>query len=258
MHDRTERALLSITRRYAPHLVESYGRAGTDPLRLFGLAKALARNNVLVISGALPPELTTLSGVYINDWVSHYTDLYTRLCQALFPSYMTCTAYSADDNAPPIMLIFGETTPPIMALADYIAPFVAAKQSAIRAGAVVTDMELLGLMDHMLDDLEAGDLPRAEYRRLQADGAGIVRLLLDGEVRQQLLTLPAPSLGIAINAPPSPVNLPPDLPEKPVPPPDLPEADGVGQPGFSGSDVPVFFSPSSRGTRRPPVPDLPE
>ncbi|KXK18895.1 MAG: hypothetical protein UZ15_CFX003002148 [Chloroflexi bacterium OLB15] len=257
---RLERALISTARRYAPELIPpNWAKAGDYPRPLPEFAAALAQHNVLVAIGDLPATANALSGVYFNDWASMYTGLYSQLCAALFPSYLEVSAYYADDEFPPILLVYGQATPVVEVLARYIAPFVAARQFAARDGIPTTDAELLGVMELALEYLEADDLSRVEFRRLQSGCVQIIRQIIDCAVTQRMITPPAAELGIAMQEtasappqPPLPVELPESLPDLPD---TLPEEN---PPLFQAGEVPVFFNAQSMGKRRPPVPDLPE
>jgi hypothetical protein len=256
MQARLERTLIAIARRYAPPLVpETWRSAGDYRGSLPALARALASYNVLVLLGDLPDALAHQASVQFKAWADAYIALYTRLSETLFPSYTQASAYYADQDWPPIVIIYGAATPVIVVLAGYVAPYAAA-----RHGTVPADVELLGMADEMLDALEADDLPRAEYRRLRADLVEALRGLLALKVRPIALTRPERPLfnlpeEIVPAAPP-----PQSLPEAPASPASLPEdapmmaPEPVHRPGT----VPIFFDSSRRPSRRPPVPDLPE
>jgi hypothetical protein len=259
---RLELALIAAARRYAPSLVPAgWARPGDYPAPLSALAASLARHHVLATTG-VSEDADGLASVRYTEWAGLYTGLYTRISAALFPSYPDVNAFYADQNLPPILLVHGQVMPVIDALARYIVPFVAARQ-----GTSVTDMELLGLIDRVLEALEGDDLPRAAYRALQGECAGIVRALLGCGVRQRSLVGAAPELGLSAlpdDVPAAPPAPPDELPETgqlsalPDVPPSLPEDDPLP---FRAGDVPIFFSPKRTAEgqrRRPPVPDLPE
>jgi hypothetical protein len=249
---RLQKALTNAARRYAPALLTS--RSSGTPLESDErLAAGLARNHVLVIGGSVPVSAAGMEGVYVSDWVGAYLSLYSRICAALFPSYLQVSAEYADDTYPPLVLIHGEVMPVIDALACCIAPFVAARQ-----GQAVSDMELGGLMDHVLERLEADDLPREEFAALRRECIQLVRQLLESPVRQQRITPADPQLGLS-ELPPPPADLPEAIHSPPPMPDTLPESDFSS---FRAGEVPVFFdvkrASAGRPVRRPPVPDLPE
>lgn len=265
MNERLERALISIARRSAPSLVPSgWRQSGDYPRPLSELAGALAAHNVLVLIGDLPPELSHQAAVHYKDWADRYVQLYTLLCEALFPSFARVSAYYADQDWPPVVVVYGAATPAIVALAEYIAPYVVARQYK-----QPSDVEMRGLIDTVLDELEAGDLPRERYRALRDEGVAVLRQLLSTQVRQLPLTPPALAMDFAeqplgeTTVAIQPPSLPPDLPETPPPPGSLPEetpleaAEPAGR--FNPGDIPIFFDVNRRPEkRRPPVPDLPD
>lgn len=259
MNERLESALIAVARRSAPSLVPSAWRQPGDYSRpLSELAGALASNNVLVLIGDLAPELAHQAAVHFKDWADSYVQLYTQLCETLFPSFTQVNAYYADQEWPPVVVVYGAATPMIVALAEYVAPYVVARQRQ-----TPSDVEMRGLIDTVLDELEAGDLPRDEYRRLRDEGVALLKQLLATQVRQLPLTPSAISIASeeTVAAPPPPMTLPADTsPSVALPPNTLPE-DVPSEPiaKFQTGDVPIFFEVDRRATkRRPPVPDLPE
>ena len=259
MNERLEHALIAVARRSAPSLVpSSWRQPGDYPRPLSELAGALAANNVLVLIGDLAPELSHQAAVHFKDWADGYVELYIQLCETLFPSFTQVNAYYADQEWPPVVVVYGAATPVIVALGEYVAPYVVARQRQNPS-----DVEMRGLMDTLLDELEADDLPRDEYRRLRDEGVALLKQLLSTQVHQFPLTPSAISIsgGEKIAMSPPPPTLPPE-PASPVarPPDSLPEdvpSESVAK--FQTGEVPIFFDLDRRGTkRRPPVPDLPE
>jgi hypothetical protein len=255
MNERLERALITVARRSAPSLVPSTWRQPGDyPRSLSELAGALAANNVLVLIADLAPELAHQAAVHFKDWADGYVQLYTQLCETLFPSYTQVNAYYADQEWPPVVVVYGAATPVVVALAEYVAPYVVARQRQNPS-----DVEMRGLMDTILDELEADDLPRNEYRRLRDEGVSLLKQLLSTQVLQFPLTPAAISIsgGEAIPMQSSPVSSEPSVAR---PPDTLPEdvpSEAVAR--FQTGEVPIFFEVDRRGTkRRPPIPDLPE
>jgi hypothetical protein len=278
---RLENGMIAVARRYAPALVPPGWKAPGDyPGALPDLARALASYNVLVMAASAPQSA-------VKAWTDGYLDLYRVLSTALFPSFTRASAFYIDQQTPPIVAIYGEATPVIAALAGFVAPYVVARQ-----GTRPVEVEILGMMDMILEELEATDLPRDEYRRLRDSGASLLRQLLDSEVRQQPVT-PAtrPIFGeMAAQRPPTASESrgagwqgapPPDnLPEPPAPPATLPEEQGAAQAqgqgrtvpppppefppeeasrrAFDPDAVPIFFNPGRTASLpKPPVPTLP-
>lgn len=264
---RLERALIAVARRYAPALVPStWANPGDYPYGLTDLARRLAAEGALVIGAEARPDVPDAALVY-RDWADVYSSLYTRLCMGLFPSFTKVAAFYVDQAQPPIAVIQGDCAPVIAALGGFIAPY-----AAMRAGTRPSDMELRGILDMILDALEATDLIREDYIRLRDDCAAAVRRLLALPVRQIVITpavrailgeTPSPDVpptvrempaSAPVDAPMEAPPLPPTLPEAPNPP------DADQPPALPPDAVPLFFSPSKRSSDDlppPPVPPLP-
>ncbi|MCA9902212.1 MAG: hypothetical protein KC547_00030 [Anaerolineae bacterium] len=249
MKERLEKTLIAVASRYAKPLVPAgWQKPGDYPRALPELARSLASYNVLVLLGDLPVPYTGDAALHIKFWADTYERLYRRLARVLFPSFADCTCYYADQEWPPIIILHGAATPLIEALADFVAPFVVMRQSS----AQISDVELRGLMDLVLEELEATDLPREEYVRLRDEAVAIVRDLLALNVRQMPLT-PAkrPIFGV----------LPPPTAAAPAPPDTLPEETTQPSPPVEAEgepDMPMFFEHKSRQKKnRPPLLDDP-
>ena len=272
---RLEHALITVARRYAPALIPAgWQKPGDYSGALPELARALASYNVLLMSAEAPQTS-------VKHWTDGYQGFYQLLSGALFPSFMRVSAFYIDQQEPLIVALYGEATPVITAMAGYVAPYVVARQ-----GTRPLEVEMLGMMDMILEEVEATDLARDEYRRLRDSGAQVLRQLLDSGVRQMPLTPPtramifdemsaqrptppAPQPQAQRAAPPPPTDLPEpppsitpptDLPEYLPPPPVTPPVEEAPKRKFDPDAVPIFFNPSSssqRGTNVPPVPPLP-
>ena len=274
---RLEPVLMRLARKYAPPLVTPGWEAPGDyPGRLSDLATALAGYDLFVTACAPPPDADATA--VVTPWVETYVRLYDILARALFPSFRQIDAYYGDYDSPPLIVIKGAATPVIMMLAGFIAPYVAGRQTT----GSVTDFELVGLMEIVLDELEAGDLTREALRQLRDEAVQQIRQLLNSPVRQLRLTAPKPALArsfdiadtgeIAVAPPvqPAPTSAPEvpaiGLPQAATPPPPdmLPEEDTLNMPPVQeesrpfGASIPIFFEAKPRGRRPPPVPDLPE
>lgn len=275
---RLETNLIHVARRYAPTLIPAgWQRPGDYPGALPDLARALATYNVLVLAGDVPATA-------VKAWTDGYTDFYALLTGALFPSYTRISAFYLDQAAPPLVALYGEATPVITTLAGFVAPYVVARQ-----GTRPSEVEVLGMMDMILEELEATDLPRGDYRRLRDSGATYLRALLGIQGRQFPLTPAARPIfaemtaGAAASAPaqaapPPPTDLPETAPAAPpipdsmpeqimpsAPPSTLPEAPAAPtepEPAprkFDPDAVPIFFNPAPRDASNPPplAPPLP-
>lgn len=247
MKERLERTLVDLARRYASQLAPGqWARPGDYARPLPELARLLAEYGALPLLGDVPVPYTNDASVHLKLWVDTYTRIYALLTAALFPSHSQCSALYADNEWPPFVVLVGSAGPVLGAMGAYIAPFIAVRQG----GQPASEVELRGLIDRVLDELEAQDLSRELLTRLRNDLVGCVKDLLALHVRQMPLTPPAPDL-FGMGAPP--ITLPDDrpttLPTTAAPaaaaPPNLPET-----PGRDDRSKP--------GKRRPPIPDLPE
>ncbi len=269
---RLETNLIHVARRYAPTLIPAgWQKPGDYSGALPDLARALATYNVLVLAGDMPATA-------VKAWTDGYSDFYALLAGALFPSYTRVSAFYLDQAAPPLVALYGEATPVITTLAGFVVPYVVARQ-----GTRPSEVEVLGMMDMILEELEATDLPRGDYRRLRDSGAAYLRALLELTGRQFPLTPAARPIfaemaagAPAQPAPPPPADLPETAPTAPPipdsmpeqltptqPPSTLPEAPAAPpEPAprkFDPDAVPIFFNPAPRDANNPPplAPPLP-
>ncbi len=273
---RLETNLIHVARRYAPTLIPAgWQKPGDYSGALPDLARALATYNVLILTGDVPATA-------VKAWTDGYSDFYALLAGALFPSYTRVSAFYLDQAAPPLVALYGEATPVITVLAGFVAPYVVARQ-----GTRPSEVEVLGMMDMILEELEATDLPRGDYRRLRDSGAAYLRALLELTGRQFPLTpaarpifaemTTAPANVPAQPAPPPPADLPETATTPPIPDsmpeqltPERPAASNAcpkrppaaPEPAprkFDPDAVPIFFNPAPRDTNNPPplAPPLP-
>lgn len=252
MTTRLEHILSELARIHAPHLPAAAARQ-PDPARF--MAQELAGAGVLVMVGEVPEHLLAGREQLVENWMLAYGDLYLLLVKALFPSYTRFAPYYADGHLPAIVVIEGESSPVMRALAGYVAPYIHLRQDESRASVP----EVRGLMALVLDELEANDLPQGRYQTLIRGGMESIFRLLELPVRQVALTafeqeilrpLPQHKAPSRKTAPPErPATLPPDAPADP-------QAGPLQQ-----SRIPIFFRPGGStgegGKRRPPVPKLP-
>jgi hypothetical protein len=263
MDERLQQILFKLAKRHAPQLLQT--RWASPP----PLARSLASYNILVLVGEAPGQaFTTETGARVQTWADGYVRLYSLLAHHLFPSFTHVNAQYADHKLPIVIAIKGAATPVIQVLAGFVSPYIVLRQGQ----AQVSEVELLGLMDTVLDELEAGDLPREEYKYLRAEGAGLLKEMLMSPVRQIRLTEFDRPLFSDIPQPPAPVTPPPrempetlNLPAKVEPviaqAPPAPEIVETDESLFdTTTSMPVFFSrkPATPKKRRPPVPSLPD
>lgn len=233
---RLERILTHLATKHATHLL-SHPQLSTDRVRI--LANGLAKRGVLVIMGDVPGQSQVKRETTINDWVSVYGSLYTLLVETLFPSYTQISAVFADSQTPPVVVFEAQAEPIIQTMAGIIAPYVAVRQDEQH----ISEAELRGVMDMVLDELEAQNLPFVDKNNLMLGGSRSLRMLLQLPLTHIALT----DFTRPIFQPLEP-GQPRDTTQKTVPsppvPPDLPEMVGNRTPtrDLFSSPVPIFFN----------------
>jgi hypothetical protein len=215
---RLEQLLIGIAQQNAPQALMTWNRQGNEQQQLASLARQLANYNLLVILGDFPQSLQTLTqdiGTQIQGWVDAYGQMYHLLAGELFPSFVQLSAHYADDKWPVLIYMKGAATPVIRQLAGYVSPFIVRRQ----LDPVVSEVELLGIMDLILDELEASTLPLDRFKRVRGEGIAILKRLLASPIRQ----LPLTDFDQVIFTDSQRIILPAPPPAKPPEPPSLPE-----------------------------------
>lgn len=223
-HDPTvEMLLIQLARKAAPRLVPAYWRKPGDlrkPLHIF--ARQLADYGVVAVLGdrGSPPTSWDIPSA-VEECVHYYTQLYRLLGGTFFPSLQHITAYYysfSQDN----LLICLEMEAELVArvIAGCIAPYLAERQQS----PIVSDFELLALMDVVLNKLDPDGMDAQSHQYLKVQGEIILKHMLAMPLRQLPLTQFDEPFFTRIEkpAPPTPA------PEPPSPPPDLPEGDDGG------------------------------
>jgi hypothetical protein len=177
MNARLERILTKLAKQYAPYLLEQ----GYDTTRIQQLTRALAKHGILVMIGDI---VAAEREAHLRPWVNAYADFYKVLTQRLFPSYTKIEVLDADSQTPPIVVLIGQVRPVINAIAGWIVPYIAIRQH----DRMISEVEIMGLMTLLLEDLEAADLPRADFNQLKTQGVEIIHRLLQMPVQQVWIT----------------------------------------------------------------------
>ncbi len=256
MNARLERVLIQLARQHASHLIAPGWDAQDDYEKcLRQLARRLADYNFLVIMGVVPSGLMMNRALHIQRWITEYGRLYRLLAGKLFPTFATVSARYADPRIPPIVVIHGGARPVIQVMAGFMLPYIALRQKEI----IISELELRGLMDMVLDELEAG-LPYEEHRQLRKEGADILQGILSMQIRQ-LALMDFDRVLFYKNRRPSTLPEEQQLPNTGYLLPlleDEPEETTPTEELFS-TPIPMFFERKQDDTspRRPPVHDLP-
>jgi hypothetical protein len=267
MEQREERLLVALAQKYAPSILSTLDRSGDPQARLGRLARRLADFNLLILEAEQPYSLQLIQrdvNSLIEEWLNGYIQFYLRICRDLFPSYARWNFQYIDNQWPILLYMAGEATPVIQRMAGYIVPYVTLRQFDNR----VLDAELIGLIDLVLHELEAGSLSRNAFKQLRDDCAAILKQMqltltpFDREIFTESQRI------IPIRSDPPPV--PPPAPPATLPEPISPRHDDTQQVQTTGI-IPAVTQPPENGTkspspraprretweRRPPVPPLP-
>jgi hypothetical protein len=260
MHKRIEQALTYLATQRAPHVLYQVPKPPA-PERPQLLAEALAREGLLVLWADVPASLGTRQQEVINQWVTLYGNLYRTLTDALFTQLGEVRA-SMIDNAPTLALLDGLCAPVIRAVAGYVVPYV-----AHRHGTSPNLMEMRGMMDYILEDLQGLTLPLARQKAVIEESTHLISALvglplvpksLTAFKRPVIFDAPKPTEIIpramfdALKNPPPPLSTPVPPPQEP-PAPEPPKHD---TPTLKAS-MPLLPSRRKRDDRKPPVPKPP-
>jgi hypothetical protein len=197
------------------------------------LAYQLAAHDTLVLMGYVPATLVAQQQSLVNDWQETHAALFSLLTKTLFPSLNTVTVRQAVDGPYVMLRLTSSAFDVLCALAGFIVPYVASRQTAAVKPAPA---EMDVLLTEMLYDLEASDLAADRRRALMQEGRALLTRLIDSKVRQIALTdfkrVVVPELTASRPTPPAfdpprPKPKPTTLPKTgPLPPaPDLIDSD---------------------------------
>lgn len=268
---RLERILKKLVINHAPHITQPGWDHGKDEITaLQYLARKLADGGVLILVLKIPPQIQAAAEVYIQDTINLFARFYHILARSLFPSLIRLDAHYADERTPPVIVMTGDATPIFAVMAGYIIPYVAIRQPT----GVINDLEITGLLDVVLGELEAGDLPRAVYQEVRANAVEVMKQLLNMQVeyvsltsfdkpilntRDLIVPLQQRKTGMLQPPPPPPPTLPQQQAQIKHDLETLPEDDQPQTPTerMFRTDVKLNNNDTKRTGRRPPVPPLP-
>ncbi|NWF70560.1 MAG: hypothetical protein HXY40_15845 [Chloroflexi bacterium] len=181
--ERLERIVLSLVKQYAPQLLTTETTQGlAREERLERLCRRLASLGLLVLACDTGDLTGNPALVQTQNWASGLARLYATLVRRLFPSYTQFEMHYIDNEQPAVMLALGEATALMQRMAGFILPYLAARHMQ-----VASEAELRGLVEIVLEELEATDLPRQEYLALRAECVLLLQRLLSAPVRPLLL-----------------------------------------------------------------------
>jgi hypothetical protein len=242
---RLEEILIRLAKTHAPVVIENWPAQRTEADALGKLARRLADFNILVITGEMTPSLQHITQdptLLLQDWVNTYGDLYSTFVTAIFPHQTpVISGHYTDSLWPVIIYLRGAITPVVQAIAEYITPFIAIRQTS----PLLSNAELIGVIDLILRNLEGQDISLEARNLLYDRGPKLLDSLLNGDIHQYPLIPPAQDL-FSNSRPMRPVT---QQPQRPPQPPDRPRP-----------STPDSLSNSSRlpaAPQRPPDPPRP-
>lgn len=179
MQARLDAILMMLTREHAPAVLNDPNARGSSAV----LARRLAGYGVLVLSAEVDHLLDPFT--VINEWMRLHMQFYAFLAEGLFPSYTAVQPRILDNGSPVFVGLFGAATPVIQVMAGYVVPYISYCQ---RRTLRTTEAELRGMMDIVLEELEAADLPRPRYTSLRGIGIALMQHMIGLPLRQFSLT----------------------------------------------------------------------
>ncbi len=182
-----ELILINIARKFAPNLVpQDWKRSGDLKKPLYTFARELANYHILVILGARDNDAPQNNPVDVRETGEIYMRFYHLLAKQLFSSLppRIDASYYSYSRATLMIMFDAEARGVIEVMAGYVAPYVVERQGS-RA---LAPTELQGLMDKILQKLDAGDSTQAEYRLMREEGAEILKQMVTMRLRQLPLT----------------------------------------------------------------------
>lgn len=145
------------------------------------LARKLASHSVvMIVAGEFSPELMQNREKHITDWVRGYARFHKLLAAGLFPKTANFHAQYADDKMPPVIKLTCDPSPIAAVMSGFITPYLAVRQPNPNQW---SELELRGLMDTVLDELMASELPQAAQDQLRQRGIHILATMLNTQVK---------------------------------------------------------------------------
>ena len=148
--------------------------------RVEQLANRLANAGTIVLVGDLHPSLRDKRLEHIQNWVNAYAQLYYLLNVGLFDMTDEPKVYLADDKYPVIVVFEAHTLVVTRVLSGLVIPYIALRQSDGKASRI----ELRGLIETVLEELAAGNLPPEQRDYIRDQGLKHFNTLLQSEIRQ--------------------------------------------------------------------------
>ena len=158
--------------------------ANTFNDRVEQFAVRLTDEGVIVMVGDLHPSLRGQRNEHLQKWVNAYAELYYLLNFGLFDTTDEPTAYVADNKYPLVVVFKARTLVVIRVLTGLVIPYIALRQTDNQTSRA----ELRGMIEMILEELEAGNLPYEKYKHIRERGILLLDSLLQSQIRQVSLT----------------------------------------------------------------------
>ena len=152
--------------------------------RVEQLADRLSNEGMIVLVGDLHPNHRAQRDQHLQKWVNAYAELYYLLNLGLFEITDEPTAYVADNKYPLIVVFEAKTLVVMRVLTGLVIPYVALRQADGKASRA----ELRGMVEMILEELEASTLAYEKYAHIRDRGINLLDTLLKSEIRQVSLT----------------------------------------------------------------------
>ena len=220
---RIERILIKLAERLSPNLAkwakEQQLKNTTHWERMLARKFADSYSTVVILADEFTPEMRLTETTLITNWVKGYQQFHRLIARTMFPSLNHFKAQYADDKMPPVIVLTIEPSPIANIFAGYVQPYLAVRQSQSDRW---SELELRGLMDMILDELQAREFPPAVQDEMRRSGVALLAGMLQSKVRHLSLTdfdgqvLSKIQLPESKPATPRPQNLPGE--KAPIPP----------------------------------------
>ncbi len=269
--ERIGRVVEQIARKLgAVHLVPDGWQPSAASVRKLAYQLAMEQD-MLIIVGRVPAAYMESRADYLRVWINNYVELYRLISRTLFGRGDASYSYG-HQNPDTIVMIRGDTTEVMGAIAGFVVPYIASRQQLAHSPG---DAEIRQVINAVIDALEGDDLEADRRAQLMREGTKLIRDMWRQPVRQ--FTLTDFVRHVVREIPPPPQTLPktsslvpPQPAEPPAVPPNLPELDlseedsqNLGQTQrlvrrLVPPAMPMPYGENERPSRMlPPLPPLP-
>lgn len=186
---RIQRILIKLAERLSPNLakwaLEQQMFNVQDWEQQLARKFAASYSTVIILADEFTPDMRLTQTTLITNWVKGYQQFHKLIARTMFPTINQFKAQYADDQMPPVIVLTVDPTPIANIFAGYVQPYLAVRQSQPDNW---SELELRGLMDLILDELLARELPLAVQDEMRRSGVNILAGMLQSKVRHLSLT----------------------------------------------------------------------